>query len=83
MLLGTSADIEKAIDQATLFISEYYGYKTASMTDCRIQLWIQKTSKARKSAPPLKTLPPTDEAYNGSRSSGYRPNLVWMAERYC
>ena len=31
------ADIETATEQATLFINDCYGYKTTSMTDCRIQ----------------------------------------------
>ena len=37
-----SGDITMAIEQLTLFISDCYGFRLTSMTDCRIQLWIQK-----------------------------------------
>ena len=74
-----SADIETATEQAMLFISDCYGYKTASMTDCRIQLWIQKTSKARKSAPPLKTLPPTDEAFTENVKRAILQIIIWYS----
>ena len=37
-----SGTIESAIEQATLFLSDYCGFKSTSMTDCRIQSWIQK-----------------------------------------
>ena len=58
---NNSAEIAMAIEQSTLFISDCYGFRLTSMTDCRIHSWIQKMSRARKIAPPLKNLPPTEE----------------------
>ena len=74
-----AADISTAIDQATLLISDCYGFKSTSMTDCRIQSWIQKTSKARKSAPPLKELPPTDEAFQENVKRAVLQSMIWYS----
>ena len=49
------------------------------MTDCRIQSWIQKTSKARKGAPPLKELPPTDEAFQENVKGAVLQSMIWYS----
>lgn len=40
-----SADIAMAIEQLTLFIIDCYGFRLTSMSDCRIQSWIQGKKK--------------------------------------
>lgn len=61
--VDVSADVAMATEQATLFISHYSGFRLMSMTGLRIQLLIQKTSKACKSAPSVKNLLPTTQAF--------------------
>ena len=46
------------------------------MTDCRIYTWYQKTSKARKSAPELKTLPPTQECFAENVKRGVLQTMI-------
>ena len=75
----TSADLATAVEQATLFISDCYGFQSNSMTDCRIQSWYQKTSKARKTAPLLQTLPPTDEAFKENVKRAILQIRQWYA----
>ena len=53
------ADMKDVIEETTNVISNCYGYPSSMMTECRINLWYQKTSKARKTAQPLKAVPPT------------------------
>ena len=63
-LLGnTEACIDEVVNETATLISSCYGFETNNMTDYRINSWYQKTSKARKSAPLLQTLPPTHEAF--------------------
>ena len=50
----------------TTLISSCYGFETNSITDYRINSWYQKTSKGRKFAPLLQTLPPTHEAFRAN-----------------
>ena len=49
------------------------------MTDCSIQLWIQKASRVRKSALPLKTLPPTDEAFTENVKRAILQIIIWYS----
>ena len=49
------------------------------MTDCRIKARYQKTSTARKAAPLLKTLPPTDESFEENVKRGILQTLLWYA----
>ena len=74
-----AADISTAIDQATLLISDCYGFQLISVTDCKIQSWIQKTSKAMKSVPPLKELPPTDEAFQENVKHAVFQSMIWYS----
>ena len=77
-VLGHSPScVEMAIEQTCDLISDCF--KSRSMTDCRIQAWYQKTSKARKTAPQLKTLPPTNESFRENVKLGILQTLVWYA----
>ena len=72
-LLGnTEACIDEVVNEPATLISSHYGFKTNNMRDSRINSWYQKTSKARKSAPLLRTLLPTHEA---SRENVKRANF--------
>ena len=47
-LLGnTEACIDQVVNETATLISSCYGLETNNMTDCRINSWYQKTSKAR------------------------------------
>lgn len=64
-LLGQSkADLYDVVKQSTDFMAACYGCKTqcSSMTECRQQLWAEKTGKST-AAPKLCSLPPTTEAF--------------------
>ena len=78
-LRNISGTIEHAIEQATLFISNCYGFKSTSMTDCRIQSWIQKTSKARKKAPPWKALPSMHKAFIENVKWAHFQAIIWYS----
>ena len=63
--LGQStADLTHVVKQSTDFLAASYGCKAAcsSLTECRQQLWAQKTGKST-AAPKLCVLPPTTEAF--------------------
>jgi len=63
--LGQStADLTEVVKQSTDFMAACYGCKApcSSMTECRQQLWAQKTGKST-AAPKLCGLPPTTEAF--------------------
>ena len=50
-LLGnTEACIDEIVNETATLISSCYEFKTSNMTNCRINSWYQKISKARKSA---------------------------------
>ena len=59
MVWGTSISLSAAIGQATDLLTKSYAIKVTDMTDSRMQSWFKKTSKARKTAPAVKALPPT------------------------
>ena len=64
-LLGEKdEDIEKVMQESTVFVSRCYGQCSAGSSENRKTIWKRKTDSARKSArlPALKSLPPTDEA---------------------
>ena len=42
------ASVENVIEEAAIFISDCYGFKSSNMTQCRVQSWYKKKSKARK-----------------------------------
>ena len=79
-LLGnTEACIDEVVNETATLISSYYGFETNNMTDCRINSWYQKTSKARKSAPFLQTLPPTHEAFRENIKCAHFQVATWYS----
>ena len=68
-----------AIEQTCDLISDCYGFKSKLMSDCRIQAWCHKTSKARKTALQLKTFPPTNESFRENVKRGILQTPVWYA----
>ena len=80
---GISINLATAIEQATAPITKWYGYKATDMTDCRIQSWFNKTSKVRKTAPALKTLPPTKEAFSENVKRGLLQAIWYYAMECC
>ena len=74
---GISINLATAIGQATDILTKCYGFKETDMTDCRIQSWFNKTSKARQTAPARKTLPPTKEAFSQNVKRGLLQAMIW------
>ena len=72
-------DFGKALVEATTLVSDCYGYPDVSMTQCRIKVWHQKTSKARKKAPDLQSLPPTSEAFKENVKRAHLQAIVWYS----
>lgn len=63
-LLGnTERYIGKVVNATAILISNCYGFETNDTTDCRINLWYQKTSKSRKYTPLLQTIPLMHETF--------------------
>ena len=58
------ASTEDILVESALLISSCYGFESKDMTECRINSWYRRTSKARKTAPPLCTLLPTHETFS-------------------
>ena len=61
-----NACMEVVLSQATKFMCAVYGKVAeacASMTECRVLMWKQKTGKSGASSPKLCSLPPTSEAF--------------------
>ena len=73
------SNIDDVVKEATLFISDCYGFQQESMTKCRIMSWYTKTSKTRKTAPLLQSLPPTDEYFKENVKRAYLQAMVWYA----
>ena len=57
------SSIDDVIKEATLPISDCNGFQQESMTKYRIMSCYTKTSRARKTTPPIQYLLPTDESY--------------------
>ena len=58
------ASTEDILVESALLISSCYGFESKGMTERRINFWKSRTSKARKTAPPLCSLPPTHETFS-------------------
>ena len=63
LLENTEGCMGKVVNATAILISNCYGFETNDTTDCRINLWYQKTSKSRKSAPLLQTIPVMHETF--------------------
>ena len=71
-LLGnTESYTRQVVKETASLISSRHGFKTDIITDCRMSLWYQKTSKARKSAPLLRILLPMQEAFKENIKERY------------
>ena len=75
-----NANMNDVFAEATRFISDCYGFPDESMTKCRIKCWQSKNSKARKTTPSLKSLPPTEEAFGENvKKAHHIQGLVWYS----
>ena len=66
LLINNETWIDQVINEAATLISSCYGFGVNNMTNWRINSWCQKTSKTRKSAPLLRTLPSTRKTFRES-----------------
>ena len=65
--------------EATQFMVSCYGKKGAqSLTECRQQMWAQKTAKIGAGAPKLATLPPTTEAFHQNVLRAHLTVANWL-----
>ena len=79
-LLGEKdVDIEKVMQEATVFISRCYGQCITGSSENRKTIWKRKTDSAKKSErpPALKSLPPTDEAMKENIKRAHFTAALW------
>ena len=79
-LLGEKdVDIEKVMQEATVFVSRCYGQCSAGSSEKRKTIYKRKTDSAKKSArpPALKSLPPTDEALKENIKRAHLTAALW------
>ena len=76
-----SASMSDVIEEATSFISACYGSSDAvNMSDARFSTWTSKmANKKLKSAPLLKTLPPTTESFEEHVYRAHLQTALWRA----
>ena len=78
-LLGEyGVHMEDILSESALLIGSCYGFQAMNMTECRIQTWY-KTSKSRKTAPPLCDLPPTIEAFAENVKHTHFQTATWLS----
>ena len=73
------ASTEDILVESALLISSCYGFESKDMTECRINSWKSRTSKARKTAPPLCSLPPTHETFSENVKRAHFQSAVWLS----
>ena len=77
----TTEDLDTILRDATKFIACCYGSReNKSMSDARYEVWTTKMANKRiKTAPPLKTLPPTTEAFRQHVLRAHLQAAIWRA----
>ena len=72
--------LAEVISEATLLMAQCYGSKKEVMSDVRVELWANEMSKKRvASAPHLKCLPPTTEAFAQNVSRAHLQAAIWRS----
>lgn len=76
-----TADIEDVISEATVFMAACYGSnKKGSMSDVRIDIWSTKMGRQSvTTAPALKNLPPTMEAFRMNVLRAHVQTAIWKS----
>ena len=74
------ADLEDILLESSRFITACYGWKRSDFSKIRYELWLVKTSKQKlASTPNLKSLPPTQAAFNEKVERAYLQASIWNA----
>ena len=75
------ADMPSVIREATAYIAKCYGSsKENDMSEVRAEVWSRKMGKAKvTSAPELKTLPPTTEAFEENVRRAHFQTVIWKS----
>ena len=73
------ASTEDILTESALLISSCYGFESKDMTECRINSWYSRASKAGKTAPPLFSLPPTHETFSENVKRAHFQSAVWLS----
>ena len=73
------SDLSLVQKECTVFMSSCYGILSESMTQCRLSFWLARIAKAKKKAPELKTLPPTDEAFLENVKRAHLQCAIWYS----
>ena len=76
-----SVNIDDVIPEATEFMAAFYGSKKKeSMSDVRIDIWSTKIGrKSLTTAPELKSLPPTTEAFEINVRRAHIQTAIWKS----
>jgi len=65
--------------QSVAFVLACYGQGSCrSLTETRQKTWTQKIAQRRSSAPPLSSLPPTDEAFRQNNLRAQLQVAIWL-----
>ena len=67
------------IEQAASFIAYCYEFPGKTMMEARILSWCKKTATARRSAPELKYLPPTNESFSENVKRAHIQTALWYS----
>ena len=79
-LLGQeSANMDDVVSEATSFISKCYGsICVGDMSDMRYAVWLSKMARPKiSSAPSLKSLPPTSDAFDLHVRRAHHQTIIW------
>jgi hypothetical protein len=76
-----NVEIDEVVAEATKFVAACYGSKTVeNMSKVRFEIWRSKTSKKKiTKPPPLKSLPPTSEAFAENVKRAHLQVALWKA----
>ena len=76
-----SAPLDDALAEATVFITSCYGTKERNdLSQARVDLWSKKMGKKNiTAAPPLKSIPPTSEAFRENVLRAHVQIAVWKS----
>ena len=80
-LLGNTGGppFSEVVVQVTHFMLVCYGQQRChSMTEARQQMWFSKESRSKASAPKLRSLPPTSEAFEQNVARAHLQVAIWL-----
>ena len=75
------APLPAVIEQASLFMTAYYGQKSDTMSNARLTAWAAKTGKGQVSTPRLCSLPLTTEGFVENVKRAHHQASIWRSAK--